>query len=228
MPHHHELASIVDATRLKADLRVRLHATLPNSWMPELERFLDALGAHAVTDSRVALAILADVADYMNRLIGAPHLGHPGAIAPPLLQDPVALNARPDELYARFRGEMQTLLRGVERRRLVRASQARRIANLLDERVHERWTLARLASVTGWSRSHLDRVFRHEMGMSVREYVARAKIKRAVDLIQAGEKIEVVILMLGYRNKTSFYQLFRRYTGVAPGDVRKRPSDVPT
>ena len=49
------------------------------------------------------------------------------------------------------------------------------------------------------------------MGTTVHEYVARANIRRAVDLIQAGEKIEVVMLMLGYRNKTSFYQLFRRH-----------------
>lgn len=109
---------------------------------------------------------------------------------------------------------------------MVRASQARRIANLLDERVHERWTLARLASVTGWSRSHLDRVFRREMGMTVRDYVAGAKIPRAVDLIRAREKIEVVMRMLGYRHKPSFYQPFRRHTGVGPADVRRQPEDT--
>ena len=105
---------------------------------------------------------------------------------------------------------------------MVRGSQARRIANLLDERIHERWTLARLAAVTGWSRSHLDRVLRREMGMTVREYVARAKICKAAELIEAEEKIESAMLTLGYRNKTSFYQLFRRHAGVGPGEIRRR------
>ncbi len=98
---------------------------------------------------------------------------------------------------------------------------------LLDESVYERWTLARLVAVTGWSRSHLDRVFWREMGMSVREYVARAAITRAADLIEAGEKIESAMLTLGYRNKTSFYQLFRRYAGVGLGEAWQRRRATP-
>ena len=165
------------------------------------------------------IAALADVADYMTRLIGVVDPKGRGLDIPLILQDPASLTAPTADLYCPFRQELHASLRGVQRRRLVRGSQARRIAYLLDERVHERWTLARLTSVTRMSRSHLARVFGREMGMTVHNYVARAKILRAVDLIKAGEKIESAMLRLGYRNKTSFYQLFWRYAGVGPSHV---------
>ena len=62
MSHGHQLASILDAVRLKADLRVRLYETLPNNWMPELERFLEALAKREPADGHVVIAILADIA----------------------------------------------------------------------------------------------------------------------------------------------------------------------
>ena len=223
MAQHNQLATILDMVGLKADLRTKLYESLPHAWPQEVDRFLAALEALQVSESNLVIATLADVTDYMSRLIGGVDPKGRGLAAPPMLRDPASLALPAHELYRRFRRETHASLKRVERRRLVRGSQARRIANLVDDRIDERWTLARLATVTGWSRSHLDRVFRREMGMTVREYVARAKVRRAVDLIEGGDKIEDAMLTLGYRNKTSFYQLFRRYAGVGPGEIGRRP-----
>ncbi len=50
----------------------------------------------------------------------------------------------------------------------------------------------------------------------------RFSIRRAQELVQRGEKVEAVMLMVGYRNKTHFVEAFRRYAGCTPGELSNR------
>ena len=109
MPRRDELQSLLEAVRLKAGLKERLHETLPSEWLEELERFLDALATLSLRDSRLVLMLLADVAGEMSRLVGAPRSGQVGTLTPPLLDDPTSLAATAEALAARFRGEMKSL-----------------------------------------------------------------------------------------------------------------------
>ena len=125
MAQHNQLATILDMVGLKADLRTKLYESLPHAWPQEVDRFLAALEALQVSESNLVIATLADVTDYMSRLIGGVDPKGRGLAAPPMLRDPASLALPAHELYRRFRRETHASLKRVERRRLVRGSQAR-------------------------------------------------------------------------------------------------------
>jgi AraC-like DNA-binding protein len=87
---------------------------------------------------------------------------------------------------------------------------------IIDQRYAEPLTLDMLAGVVGRSKRHLGTVFQQEFGLSVHDYLTRVRLNRAMALIQAGEKIEAVSLLVGYRSKKNFYRNFRAYFGVTP------------
>ena len=46
------------------------------------------------------------------------------------------------------------------------------------------------------------------------------RIERAAALLRDGDKVEAVMLLVGYRSKKSFYQHFQALMGVTPGAYR--------
>jgi PAS domain S-box-containing protein len=85
-------------------------------------------------------------------------------------------------------------------------------------------TLRALASKLGRQPAHLGRVFRREVGTTVRDYVTRVRLEHASRLIRDGVKIEAVALSVGYRSKKNFYQQFRKRYGTTPVLYRSHPS----
>jgi PAS domain S-box-containing protein len=81
-------------------------------------------------------------------------------------------------------------------------------------------TLQRLSATIGRQPAYLGRLFRQEVGSSMREYLTRVRLERAADLIRAGVKIEAVALIVGYRSKKNFYEQFKRRYGATPAPYR--------
>jgi AraC-like DNA-binding protein len=76
--------------------------------------------------------------------------------------------------------------------------------------------LARLSRVARCSRSTLTRAFRRELGQTPREYLVRIRLARAASAMSNGDKIESVMLGVGFRSKRSFYRLFKAQFGRTP------------
>jgi PAS domain S-box-containing protein len=97
------------------------------------------------------------------------------------------------------------------------------VGRMLDE-IHEhyaqRLTLATLANTLERQSSYLGRLFRDEVGVTVHEYVTRARMMFGASQIRSGVKIEAVALELGYRSKKNFYRQFRRRFGMTPYTYR--------
>jgi len=68
----------------------------------------------------------------------------------------------------------------------------------------------------GSSTRQLATVFREELAMTAHDYLTRVRLRRALELIRRGEKIEAVSLLVGYRSKKNFYHHFKRHIGVTP------------
>lgn len=83
--------------------------------------------------------------------------------------------------------------------------------------------LTSVAEHVGCSRTHLAKVFRVEVGWTVHAYVQRVRLWRAVSGMRDGDKVEAVMLDVGYRSKRNFYRLFKNRLGAAPGAFRSRP-----
>src|SRR5262245_31506336 len=101
---------------------------------------------------------------------------------------------------------------------------------MLDEihqHYNQRLTLAGLAKVLSRQSAYLGRLFRDEIGITVHQYVTRARMIFAAAQVRAGVKIEAVSLDLGYRSKKNFYSQFKRQFGMTPEAYRRAADEVP-
>src|SRR6266850_5341418 len=103
-----------------------------------------------------------------------------------------------------------------------RSALVRRVVSLIEERPADRHSLRTLAQLLNRQEAYLGRLFRQQMGVSVREYIARCRMERAARLIRQREKIEAVALDVGYRSKKNFYRQFREHFGTTPATYRER------
>jgi AraC-like DNA-binding protein len=97
-----------------------------------------------------------------------------------------------------------------------------RVATYLEQTCAVRLGTSELATRTGWKPLSLVRAFKSHTGMTIHEYLTRARVRRATELLAAGEKIEWVMLHVGYHNRTHFNNEFRRHVGCVPRDFKRR------
>jgi AraC-like DNA-binding protein len=208
-----DLSSLGVVIRLKADLLYRVSMTAPSTWPEHVIRFVAALDRSNLRDTTAVLVLLTELRQELQLLLGiAEHTG-PSVSMPPLDLQP---DLRRSEMLTRFRQHILQVLLPVARTRrhvVPIADEARRI---IEERYAEPLTLDVLAMAVGRSKRHLGAVFQQEFGLSVHQYLTRVRLNRAVALIRAGEKIEAVSLLVGYRSKKNFYRNFHAHIGVTP------------
>jgi PAS domain S-box-containing protein len=99
------------------------------------------------------------------------------------------------------------------------------------EQIHgnykQRLTLGILARTLGRQSAYLGRLFRQEIGVTVHEYITRARIEYGAAHVRSGVKIEAVALDLGYQSKKNFYRQFRRRFGMTPEAYRHKHDETP-
>jgi two-component system response regulator YesN len=95
-----------------------------------------------------------------------------------------------------------------------------RMVDLIHSRYGDVLTLRTLGAALAQRPAHLGCVFRQTLGISARECLTRVRLERAMELIQAGVKIEAVALIVGYRSKKNFYRQFKRHFAMTPHTFR--------
>ena len=99
------------------------------------------------------------------------------------------------------------------------------VQRMLDQ-IHQhytrRLTLGTLAKTLERQSAYLGRLFREAMGMTVHEYITRARMMFGAAQVRSGVKVEAVALDLGYRSKKNFYRQFKRRFGMTPEAYRQR------
>ncbi len=96
----------------------------------------------------------------------------------------------------------------------------RRMLEEIQRNYTERVTLGTLATVLGRQPAYLGRLFRDAVGMTVHDYVTRARMIFAATEVRSGVKVEAVALYSGYQSKKNFYRQFRRRFGTTPDAYR--------
>ena len=113
-----------------------------------------------------------------------------------------------------------------------RSTQVQDICAFIRSHYHENISLRRLASSVGRNPAYMSTLFHRQTGMTIRRYVTRIRMRRAGILLRRGEKVEAVMLQVGYQSKKNFYRQFVAAFGVTPGHYKsssarfdvKRPS----
>lgn len=73
------------------------------------------------------------------------------------------------------------------------------------------------------SPEHLSRSFRSEWGMTPIHYLNRLRIQSAMnDLLGCADTIDDIAVKNGFANGNYFSKVFRRYTGMTPGEYRRK------
>jgi len=105
-------------------------------------------------------------------------------------------------------------------------SPARLAAAFIREPDGERSDAASLATMLGVSPRQLRRGFLLTFRMPLPEYLRRARLLRALEVMAAQPgKVEPVALEVGYRSKKNFYRVFQQLVGMTPTAFMKLPPE---
>ena len=97
-----------------------------------------------------------------------------------------------------------------------------RVLQAIHDRPFEAWTLQRLATECGMSRSVLAERFVKFTGEPPLSYLTRWRMQLAARLLQHGEKVGDVADTVGYRSETAFQRAFKKSVGETPATWRRR------
>ncbi|GMV80881.1 MAG: hypothetical protein AMXMBFR7_20650 [Planctomycetota bacterium] len=98
----------------------------------------------------------------------------------------------------------------------------RAVEELLRHPLHP-WSLKEVAVRHGCSREHLTRVFAQRAGAPPAEYLTRAKLRKALELLRETTlPVAAVAEQSGFTNKHTLARWVRGETGRAPGDYRRK------
>ncbi|QOT12842.1 AraC family transcriptional regulator [Paenibacillus sp. JNUCC32] len=82
-------------------------------------------------------------------------------------------------------------------------------------------TLTRLAQISGFSERHLQRLFRRYTGQSWHHYLQTVRIRMSRELLRTTtDKVSMIAEKVGYKDMHSFNSVFKRSTGLTPGQYR--------
>jgi len=103
-------------------------------------------------------------------------------------------------------------------------SRFRRVLDFVDAHLDEELTIERLAGVAAYSKFHFHRQFTALFGLGAGELVMLARLKRAAHDLAFRERAVIdVALDARYESPEAFARAFKRATGQAPTEFRKRP-----
>lgn len=98
-----------------------------------------------------------------------------------------------------------------------------RVVDFITEHLSDELPLARLARVGAFSPFHFHRVFQAQTGQTVRAFVARKRVERAMLLLgraASRRRLTDLALELGFSSSSEFSRTFRAHTGIPPSKFR--------
>lgn len=121
-----------------------------------------------------------------------------------------------EEMQVDFATRMKAL-----KKEEVFSRQVRRSVDYIYEHLNEKLSVKELANQAGLCPDYFSKLFYKEMKVSVKDYVAEAKISTACNMLIYSEYSYLdIALALGYSSQSAFISVFRKYRGMTPGEYR--------
>ena len=130
-----------------------------------------------------------------------------------------------EALGAYFAGLIHTLTKGIERVERQKKENTQFGLRVM-EYVKENYQNPDLnISITalhfGITPSYLSSLFKEQSGCSLLEFINRTRIERAKELLEQGHTLSEVCTLSGFRNSGALIRVFKKNTGLTPGQMRK-------
>lgn len=88
---------------------------------------------------------------------------------------------------------------------------------------HRIITLKPIAEMLQYTPSYIGKLYKSHTNTSIVSRITERRLDASLDLLKKTDiNIEALANQCGYSNVTYFYQLFKRKTGVTPGDYRRK------
>lgn len=92
----------------------------------------------------------------------------------------------------------------------------------IDNNLDSRLDIETVSKRAGYSKWHLQRIFKEHTGYPIAEYIRAQKLQKSMErLIHSDEPILNVAIALGFDSQQSFNRSFKRQYGQAPGAWRR-------
>jgi len=103
------------------------------------------------------------------------------------------------------------------------AHRVHRVMNAILQHPEAEHSLEDLAAQAGVTPSHFCRMFKKANGISPHQYVMKAKLNRAVELLcQSDASLALIADSLGFTSQSHFTRAFRQFTGRTPSEFRQQ------
>lgn len=97
------------------------------------------------------------------------------------------------------------------------------VLNAIARKPEAEHSLEDLSTLAGLTPSHFCRVFKRAVGLSPHQYLLKARLERAQQMLcQSEMSIAVVADLMGFTSQSHFNRAFRKQFGEAPNSYRKR------
>lgn len=108
-------------------------------------------------------------------------------------------------------------------RETVYSRQINKAMDYIYNHLHSKILIQELAACTGLSTSYLSRLFHKEVGVTISEYISLKRIEAAQNMLKYSDYASIDIgNRLAFATHSHFISTFRRYTGITPGEYRKK------
>jgi AraC-like DNA-binding protein len=208
----HDLGGLASAIQLTSKLLRTLAATAPIEWPHYITEFIARLRAASLQDARGLAVLLADVRAQIAVL--ASDMGQRTSVA--VIDEQILMAMSRDEVLAWFCAEALALASEAAPTITARSRCVASAIWFIEERYAEPVTTNSIASAVGVSKPQLVATFRREMRQTMHAYLTQVRLRRSMELIRAGEKIEAVSLLVGYKSRKNFYRQFKAVVGMTP------------
>lgn len=105
-----------------------------------------------------------------------------------------------------------------DRQKRLARERVARVAAILSQNLSEPPSLEEIGRRAGCSPYHLSRVFSHETGLTIPQYLRKLRMERAAALLQSGKyNVTEAALEVGYSSLSHFSQAFCQTMGCCPG-----------
>ena len=123
-----------------------------------------------------------------------------------------------DAIYQWFRARFEALLDALQS---TLSPRIRQIVAYIDRHFCEDLSLENVAEHFGMHKVYLAKVFKDEKSMSVNEYIRTVRMEQAKLMLENdAAKISTVVEALGFNNAQTFYNLFKKHTGMSPSEYK--------
>lgn len=121
-----------------------------------------------------------------------------------------------EEMQVDFAGRMRQ-----QKKEKVLSIHVRKCVDYIYDHLHEDLSLKALSELTDLNASYLSKLFAKETGVSVKEFVLRAKVDTAKNMLKYSDFSSLEIsLALGFSSQSAFISTFKRLTGETPKKYR--------